>query len=99
MEQNPNIDAAAIGKAKALVQLVNIEGVSSPNFQEAITASEYALHLAPHDFSLLLNLVALYDAAGERSKAIEPLRAFIGTYPQHPEIDVLRQLLFEFTSR
>jgi tetratricopeptide (TPR) repeat protein len=99
LTQNPNIDAAAIGKAKALVQLVNIEGVSSPRFQEAITASEYALRLAPHDFSLLLNLVALYDAAGKRSKAIEPLRDFIGTYPQHPEIDMLRQLLFEFTSR
>ncbi|MDE0585068.1 MAG: hypothetical protein OSB63_00425 [Planctomycetota bacterium] len=99
LSQNPNIDAAVIGKAKALVQLVNIEGVSSPNFQEAITASEYALHLAPHDFSLLLNLVALYDAANKRNKAIGPLHDFIDSYPQHPEIDVLQQLLFEFTSR
>ena len=100
LSQNSNIDAAVIGKAKALVQLVNIEGgANSASFQEAITASEHASRLAPHDFSLLLNLVALYDAAGKRSKAIEPLRDFIGAYPQHPEIDMLRQLLFEFTSR
>jgi len=99
LKQSPGMAAAVIGKAKALVQLVNIEGVASSRFSDAIRTSEQALQIAPHDFSLLLNLIALYDAGQRRHKSIAPLRKFIEAYPEHPEIKVLRQLLVEFTSR
>ena len=99
LEQKPNMESAVLGKAKAMVQLINIEGANSPRFSEAVTISEQALQIAPHDFSLLLNLIALYDASNRRGKAIAPLRAFITAYPQHPEAEVLKQLLHEFSSR
>jgi tetratricopeptide (TPR) repeat protein len=100
LDQSPGIEAAIIGKAKALVMVVHVDGgISSPFFEEALITSQFALQVSPNDFILLLNLVALYDAANKRDVAIAPLRAYIARNPQHPEIKMLQQLLLEFTSQ
>ncbi|MBC8370097.1 MAG: hypothetical protein H8E25_08855 [Planctomycetes bacterium] len=99
LQQKPNMEEAVAGKAKALVQLINIEGIESPRFAEALSSSEIALNFYPNDFSLLLNLVALYDVTAQKSSAILALEGFIERNPQHPETTVLKQLLFEFSKR
>ena len=96
LEQKDNLPASIMGLSKALVMIVNIEGVKSSLFQEALKACEDAYKSFPNDFPILLNLIAMYDANNERKKAIGPISNFIKNNPNHSEIKTLMELQSEF---